>query len=118
MSTPDAAPMTSVPSPSSSPLPSAPGGAQGAQGAQGAPGGSGRFGAFGPVGLVLAGCVSVQFGGALAVTLMPRAGALGVVSLRLLVAAIVLLVVCRPGCAGTRAPTGARWSPSAWPWPR
>ncbi|MFF1484488.1 DMT family transporter [Streptomyces sp. NPDC058319] len=102
MSTPDAAPMTSVPSPSPSPLPSAsaPGGPQDAQGAQGAPGGSGRFGSFGPVGLVLAGCVSVQFGGALAVTLMPRAGALGVVSLRLLVAAIVLLVVCRPRLRG------------------
>ncbi|MEW5356389.1 MULTISPECIES: EamA family transporter [unclassified Streptomyces] len=63
-------------------------------------GGGGRFGALGPVGLVLGGCVSVQFGGALAVTLMPRAGALGVVSLRLLVAAIVLLVVCRPRLRG------------------
>nr|BFD84197.1 EamA family transporter [Streptomyces sp. Xyl84] len=42
----------------------------------------------------------MQFGGALAVTLMPRAGALGVVSLRLLVAAIVLLVVCRPRLRG------------------
>ncbi|WNM35980.1 EamA family transporter [Streptomyces sp. Li-HN-5-11] len=65
-----------------------------------APGSPGRFGSLGPVGLVLAGCVSVQFGGALAVTLMPRAGALGVVSLRLLVAAIVLLLVCRPGLRG------------------
>jgi inner membrane transporter RhtA len=42
----------------------------------------------------------VQFGGALAVTLMPRAGALGVVTLRLLVAAVVLLVVCRPRLRG------------------
>ncbi|MEU2597400.1 EamA family transporter [Streptomyces hirsutus] len=57
-------------------------------------------GALGPVGLVLAGGISVQFGGALAVTLMPRAGALGVVTLRLLVAAIVLLVVCRPRLRG------------------
>ncbi|MFF6997515.1 DMT family transporter [Streptomyces sp. NPDC008313] len=67
------------------------------------PGGpSGRPGraALGPVGLVLAGGVSVQFGGALAVTLMPRAGALGVVTLRLVVAAIVLLVVCRPRLRG------------------
>ncbi|WP_326753344.1 EamA family transporter [Streptomyces hirsutus] len=55
---------------------------------------------LGPVGLVLAGGISVQFGGALAVTLMPRAGALGVVTLRLLVAAIVLLVVCRPRLRG------------------
>jgi inner membrane transporter RhtA len=52
------------------------------------------------VGLVLAGGVSVQFGAALAVTLMPRTGALGVVTLRLLVAAIVLLVVCRPKVRG------------------
>ncbi|MEV5933810.1 EamA family transporter [Streptomyces sp. NPDC093250] len=57
-------------------------------------------GSLGPVGLVLAGGVSVQFGGALAVTLMPRAGALGVVSLRLLVAALVLIVLCRPRLRG------------------
>ncbi|WP_234018780.1 MULTISPECIES: EamA family transporter [unclassified Streptomyces] len=55
---------------------------------------------MGPVGLVLAGCVSVQFGGAVAVSLMPRAGAVGVVTLRLVVAAIVLLVVCRPRLRG------------------
>ncbi|NEB95701.1 EamA family transporter [Streptomyces bauhiniae] len=60
----------------------------------------GRFGSLGPVGLVLAGGISVQFGGALAVTLMPRAGALGVVTLRLVAAAIVLLVVCRPRLRG------------------
>jgi inner membrane transporter RhtA len=42
----------------------------------------------------------VQFGGALAVTLMPRAGALGVVTLRLVVAAIVLLAACRPSLRG------------------
>ncbi|MFD9002784.1 DMT family transporter [Streptomyces sp. NPDC059582] len=59
-----------------------------------------RGGSLGPVGLVFAGGVSVQFGGALAVTLMPRAGALGVVSLRLLVAAVVLLLVCRPRLRG------------------
>jgi inner membrane transporter RhtA len=52
------------------------------------------------VGLVLAGGISVQFGGALAVTLMPRTGALGVVTLRLLVAAIVLMAVCRPKMRG------------------
>ncbi|WP_149548677.1 EamA family transporter [Streptomyces marokkonensis] len=57
-------------------------------------------GSLGPVGLVLAGGISVQFGGALAVTLMPRAGALGVVSLRLLVAALVLMALCRPGLRG------------------
>ncbi|MEV3861587.1 EamA family transporter [Streptomyces sp. NPDC050095] len=59
-----------------------------------------RRGSLGPVGLVLTGCVSVQFGGALAVSLMPRVGAIGVVSLRLLVAALVLLVVCRPRLRG------------------
>ncbi|MFI5885462.1 EamA family transporter [Streptomyces sp. NPDC051554] len=58
------------------------------------------MGSLGPVGLVLAGGISVQFGGALAVTLMPRAGALGVVTLRLLVAAVVLLVICRPSLRG------------------
>ncbi|AKJ12451.1 transporter [Streptomyces incarnatus] len=59
-----------------------------------------RLGSLGPVGLVLAGGISVQFGGALAVTLMPRAGAPGVVTLRLLAAAIVLLLVCRPRLRG------------------
>ncbi|MFF3871492.1 DMT family transporter [Streptomyces sp. NPDC001978] len=60
----------------------------------------GRFGSLGPVGLVLAGGISVQFGGALAVTLMPRAGALGVVALRLFAAAVILLLVCRPRLRG------------------
>ncbi|MGW0766740.1 EamA family transporter [Streptomyces sp. NPDC002676] len=59
-----------------------------------------RSGSLGPVGLVLAGGVSVQFGGALAVTLMPRAGALGVVTLRLFAAAVVLLLFCRPRLRG------------------
>ncbi|MFI9806494.1 EamA family transporter [Streptomyces sp. NPDC052301] len=59
-----------------------------------------RLGSLGPVGLVLAGGISVQFGGALAVTLMPRAGAAGVVALRLLAAATVLLLVCRPRLRG------------------
>ncbi|MFI6441589.1 EamA family transporter [Streptomyces sp. NPDC050759] len=69
-------------------------------------GGPRRSASLGPVGLVLAGGVSVQFGAALAVTLMPRAGALGVVALRLLAAAVVLLVVCRPRLRG--------YSPSDW----
>ncbi|MEU3896265.1 EamA family transporter [Streptomyces sp. NPDC045251] len=62
--------------------------------------GGGRWGSLGPVGLVLAGGLSVQFGAALAVSLMPRAGALGVVTLRLAVAAVVLLLVCRPRLRG------------------
>ncbi|ARP74265.1 EamA family transporter [Streptomyces pluripotens] len=64
------------------------------------PGAPSRLGSLGPVGLVLAGGISVQFGGALAVTLMPRAGALGVVTLRLLAAAVVLVLVCRPRLRG------------------
>ncbi|MEU9383088.1 EamA family transporter [Streptomyces sp. NPDC048279] len=61
---------------------------------------AGRLGSLGPVGLVLAGGISVQFGAAVAVTLMPRAGALGVVCLRLFAAAVILLVVCRPRLRG------------------
>ncbi|MFD6812329.1 EamA family transporter, partial [Streptomyces anthocyanicus] len=55
---------------------------------------------FGPVALVVAGGLSVQFGSAVAVLLMPRAGALGVVTLRLVLAALVLLLVCRPKVRG------------------
>ncbi|MFG3498099.1 DMT family transporter [Streptomyces sp. NPDC047928] len=54
----------------------------------------------GPVALVVGGALSVQFGAALAVLLIPRAGALGVVTLRLVLAALVLLVVCRPTVRG------------------
>ncbi|GHJ39898.1 DMT family transporter [Streptomyces sp. TS71-3] len=51
--------------------------------------------------------VSVQFGGAVAVWLMPRTGPAGVVSLRLLASAVVLLAVCRPRMRGyTRADWG------------
>jgi inner membrane transporter RhtA len=55
---------------------------------------------LGPVALVVAGGLSVQFGAAVAVLLMPRAGALGVVTLRLVLAALVLLVLCRPRLRG------------------
>ncbi|MDT7839221.1 EamA family transporter [Streptomyces justiciae] len=55
---------------------------------------------LGSIGLVLSAGISVQFGGALAASLMPRAGALGVVTLRLVAAAIVLLLVCRPRVRG------------------
>lgn len=55
---------------------------------------------LGPVALVVAGGLSVQFGSAVAVLLMPRAGALGVVTLRLVLAAAVLLIVCRPRIRG------------------
>ncbi|MFE9256775.1 DMT family transporter [Streptomyces sp. NPDC006879] len=59
-------------------------------------------GRLGPVALVISAGVSVQFGAALAVTLMPRTGAAGVVTLRLLAAAVVLLVLCRPRIRGYR----------------
>ncbi|MFI5632934.1 EamA family transporter [Streptomyces sp. NPDC051664] len=59
-----------------------------------------RRAALAPVALVVAGGLSVQFGSAVAALLMPRAGALGVVTLRLVVAAVVLLVVCRPKLRG------------------
>ncbi|WP_030298622.1 EamA family transporter [Streptomyces katrae] len=55
---------------------------------------------FGPVALVIAAGVSVQFGAALAVMIMPRAGAAGVVTLRLAAAALVLLALCRPKVRG------------------
>ncbi|WP_420080447.1 EamA family transporter [Streptomyces sp. JL4002] len=59
---------------------------------------------FGPVALVISAGVSVQFGAALAVMIMPRAGAAGVVTLRLAAAAIVLLLLCRPKVRGYTRP--------------
>jgi inner membrane transporter RhtA len=54
--------------------------------------------------LVLAAVVSVQFGGALAVTLIPLVGVFGSVALRLTIAASLLLVILRPRLRGrTRA---------------
>lgn len=73
--------------------------AAGALDAQRAGGGPSRR-ALGPVALVVAGALSVQFGAAIAVMLMPRAGALGVVTLRLVLAALVLLAFCRPRLRG------------------
>ena len=56
--------------------------------------------------LVLAAIVSVQFGGALAVTLIPLVGVFGSVTLRLTIAASVLLVILRPRWRGR---TTADW---------
>jgi len=53
--------------------------------------------------LVLAAIVSVQFGGAMAATLIPLVGVFGSVTLRLTVAAAVLLVVARPRLRGRRS---------------
>lgn len=53
--------------------------------------------------LVLASIVSVQFGGAMAATLIPLVGVFGSVTLRLTIAATVLLVVVRPRLRGRTA---------------
>ncbi len=66
----------------------------------GTAGAAGARGRIGSVALVIGGIVSLQFGSSVAVLLFPRAGALGVVTLRLVVAALVLLVLCRPKVRG------------------
>ncbi|MEU9374844.1 EamA family transporter [Streptomyces sp. NPDC048255] len=63
-------------------------------------GGRVRGRGLGPVALVISAGISVQFGAALAVMIMPRAGAAGVVTLRLAAAALVLLLLCRPKVRG------------------
>ncbi|MEP7193246.1 MAG: EamA family transporter [Actinomycetota bacterium] len=50
--------------------------------------------------LVLAAIISVQFGGAMAATLIPLVGVFGSVTLRLTIAAAILLVVARPRLRG------------------
>ncbi|WP_244900836.1 EamA family transporter, partial [Streptomyces nanshensis] len=59
--------------------------------------GQGRLGA---VGMVVCSALSLQFGSAVAATLFPRAGALGVVALRLVFSALLMLAVCRPRVRG------------------
>ncbi|MEV2231983.1 EamA family transporter [Streptomyces phaeochromogenes] len=61
---------------------------------------AGRGTLGGGVGLVLAGAGSVQFGSAFAALLFPRVGALGVVALRVTLAAVLLLVITRPRLRG------------------
>ena len=56
--------------------------------------------------LVLASIVSVQFGGAMAATLIPIVGVFGSVTLRLTIAATILLVILRPRLRGR---TTADW---------
>lgn len=53
-----------------------------------------------PVLLVLVAVLSVQFGGALAATLLPLIGVFGSVLLRILLAAVLLLVIVRPRWRG------------------
>lgn len=50
--------------------------------------------------LVLLAVLSVQFGGALAATLVPAIGAAGSVTLRLLIGTVILVLVARPGLHG------------------
>ncbi|MFB6893316.1 DMT family transporter [Kitasatospora sp. NPDC056327] len=59
--------------------------------------GAGRIGG---IGLLLAGTLSVQFGSAAAALLFPRVGALGTVTLRVTIAAVLLAAVCRPRLRG------------------
>ncbi|MGW7350582.1 EamA family transporter [Streptomyces sp. NPDC054784] len=79
----------------------------------GGPGGTGArpadgAGRAGAVGLVCAGALSVQFGAAVAALLFPRAGAIGVVAMRLTFAALIMLPLCRPRVRGhSRADWGA-----------
>ena len=76
-------------------------GATGAAGAASATGaGSGARQRLGAVGLVVCSGTSQQFGSAAATTVFPLAGALGVVSLRLLFSALLLLAMCRPRVRG------------------
>lgn len=56
-----------------------------------------------PVALVLGAVVSVQFGGALAATLIPVVGVAGSVALRLAFAVLVMLAVARPSLRGYSA---------------
>lgn len=65
------------------------------------PAGSGRARA-GAVALVVGSAFSVQFGAAVATLLFPRVGPLGAVTLRLTIAALILLVLCRPTLRGHR----------------
>ncbi|WP_327414654.1 EamA family transporter [Streptomyces sp. NBC_01233] len=80
---PSPSPAATAPAPVSAPLPA-----------------EGRGRGLGPVALVISAGISVQFGAALAVMIMPRAGAAGVVTLRLAAAAVVLLLLCRPKVRG------------------
>ncbi|MFD0269806.1 DMT family transporter [Streptomyces sp. NPDC127106] len=88
-STPTSAPESAAAASATAPAPTAP------------PTGTvGSRARLGPFALVIAAGISVQFGAALAVMIMPRAGAAGVVTLRLAAAAVVLLLLCRPRIRG------------------
>ncbi|MFW6693857.1 EamA family transporter [Streptomyces sp. MAR4 CNX-425] len=72
----------------------------GRPGARGGARGGWGAGRLGGVALVVSGSLSTQFGAAVAALLFPRAGPLGVVTLRLTLAAVLLLLVFRPRLRG------------------
>ena len=59
-----------------------------------------RPAALWPVGLVVAGLACQEIGASFAVVLFPFVGALGMVTLRLVFSAVILLIVCRPALRG------------------
>ncbi len=63
----------------------------------------GHAGGVAPVAMVLGAVVSVQFGGAVAVTLLPSVGVLGAVTVRLTLAAVMMLLLARPRLRGRSA---------------
>jgi inner membrane transporter RhtA len=65
-----------------------------------------RRGAVGAVGIVVVGLACQEIGASCAVLLFPAVGAIGVVTLRLVFSAIVLLLVSRPSLRGH---SGADW---------
>lgn len=78
------------------------GNGSGAETATGTGTGTGTGGGrrLGAVGLVVASVTSQQFGSAAATTIFPLAGAMGVVTLRLLFSALLMLAMCRPRVRG------------------
>ncbi|QCU77378.1 EamA family transporter [Citricoccus sp. SGAir0253] len=87
-------------SPSTNPLPVV------VPGAPAHPGGPAPRDLAAGVGLVVGACVSLQFGAAVAIALFPALGSWGVTTLRLGLAAVVLLAVARPRVRG--------WSRRQW----
>lgn len=91
------------PAAATGPAPAGAAGAAGVRAGRDVPGGArqGRgAGRLGGVALVVCGALSTQFGAAVAALLFPRAGALGVVTLRLTLSAILLMLVFRPRLRG------------------
>ncbi|MEA9987002.1 EamA family transporter, partial [Subtercola sp. RTI3] len=65
-----------------------------------APGTAPRPATLWPVGIVVAGLACQEVGASFAVVLFPAVGALGMVTLRLVFSAIILMIVCRPRMRG------------------